>query len=195
MMTVSIILILVAALFWGVFIYNRLIKLKNETANAFAQIDVQLKRRHDLIPNLIDVAKKYMQHERETLEAVIAARNRSSVAANIAKMDPGAPQLMAAMGSAEALMGGAMGRLMAVMEAYPELKADGTLSELSEELASTENRIGFARQGFNDAVLSYNNVAQQFPGNLVAGAFSFGARAPLQSTQTEREREAVRVAF
>ena len=149
--------------FWAVGAYNRLVRLKNAIANAFGQIDVQLKRRYDLIPNLVEVAKKYLEHEAATLEAVIAARN---TARNAEQAVAGAPFNAAAMGAlagAETLLGGALGKLMAVVEAYPELKADQTMRELSEELASTENRIGFARQAYNDHVLEFNDAARQFP--------------------------------
>jgi LemA protein len=179
----------------GVGIYNRLVRLRNAIANAFGQIDVQLKRRYDLIPNLVEVARKYVQHERETLEAVIAARNQSQAAAAQARLNPAAASSMAALGSAEGLLGGALGRLMVVAEAYPELKADQTMRELSEELTSTENRVGFARQAYNDAALDFNNAAQQFPANLVAGLFGFAAAGMLQSTESAQERIAPTVKF
>jgi LemA protein len=178
---------------WGLGAYNRLVGRRNEIANAFAQIDVQLKRRHDLVPNLVETARKYLQHERETLEAVIATRNTARASADAARAKPADAQRIAALAGAEGALGGALGRLMAVAEAYPELKADATLRELSEELAHTENRIAFARQAFNDAVLDYNNAAQQAPANLIAGMFGFQAAAPLQATANDAERAAVKV--
>ncbi|NKE66521.1 LemA family protein [Ramlibacter sp. RBP-2] len=176
-------------------IYNRLVRLRNAIANAFAQIDVQLKRRYDLIPNLVETARKYLQHERDTLEAVIAARNQACAAAIAARRDPVAAASMTALGAAEGTLGSALGRLMVVAEAYPQLKADQTMRELSEELTSTENRVGFARQAYNDAVLDFNNGTGQFPANLIAGVFGFAPAAMLQSTQSEQERQAPRVQF
>ena len=179
----------------GVVTYNRLVRLRNAIANAFAQIDVQLKRRYDLIPNLVETARKYLQHERETLEAVTAARNQAFAAAGLARRSPAAAAPVAALDAAEGVLGGALGRLMAVVEAYPELKADQTMRELSEELTSTENRVGFARQAYNDTVLDFNNGAGQFPANLVAGLFGFSPAAMLQSTQSAQERQAPQVRF
>jgi LemA protein len=180
---------------WALGAYNRLVARRNEIANAFAQIDVQLKRRHDLIPNLVETARKYVQHERETLEAVIAARNTARSAADAARARPSDGDRITALAGAESALGGVLGRLMAVVEAYPELKADATLRELSEELAHTENRVAFARQAFNDSVLDYNNAAQQAPANLIAGVFGFKAAAPLQATANESERAPVKVQF
>jgi LemA protein len=180
---------------WALGAYNRLVARRNEIANAFAQIDVQLKRRHDLIPNLVETARKYVQHERETLEAVIAARNTARSAADAARARPSDGDRITALAGAESALGGVLGRLMAVVEAYPELKADATLRELSEELAHTENRVAFARQAFNDAVLDYNNAAQQAPANLIAGVFGFKAAAPLQATANESERAPVKAQF
>lgn len=180
---------------YAITVYNHLVRLRNAMANAFAQIDVQLKRRHDLVPNLVEVARKYLQHERETLEAVIAARNQARTAATQARAHPELAAGMLALGSAEGVLGGALGRLMAVAEAYPELKADQTMRELSEELQSTENRIGFARQAFNDAVLTFNDRAGQFPANLVAKVLGFAQAAMLESTESPEERKAPRVQF
>jgi LemA protein len=180
---------------WALGAYNRLVARRNEIANAFAQIDVQLKRRHDLIPNLVETARKYVQHERETLEAVIAARNTARSAADAARARPSDGDRITALAGAESALGGVLGRLMAVVEAYPDLKADATLRELSEELAHTENRVAFARQAFNDSVLDYNNAAQQAPANLIAGVFGFKAAAPLQATANESERAPVKVQF
>ena len=195
MSSVQIVSLIVLALLvlWAVSAYNRLVRLRNTIANSFAQIDVQLKRRYDLIPNLVDVARKYAAHERETLEAVTAARNQAKAAADTARGHPGAAGVVTGLAMAEQALSGAMSRLMAVVEAYPELKADQTLRELSEELTSTENKIGFARQVFNDSTLDYNNAAQQFPTNLMAGVFGFREAAMLQATTTDVERSPVRV--
>ena len=187
--------VLVTLALWMLAAYNRLVRNRNEIANAFAQIDVQLKRRYDLIPNLVDVARKYVQHERETLEAVIAARNSAKSAGDAARARPADPTRIGALAGAEGLLAGALKQLAVVVEAYPELKADATLRELSEELGHTENRIAFARQAFNDSVLDYNNAAQQAPTNLVAGVFGFKAAAMLEATTSDAERSAVKVAF
>jgi LemA protein len=178
---------------WMLAAYNRLVRHRNEIGNAFAQIDVQLKRRYDLIPNLVDVARKYVQHERDTLEAVIAARNGAKSARDAAAAKPVDAARIATLAGAESTLAGLMNKLNVVVEAYPELKADGTLGELSEELNHTENRIAFARQAFNDAVLAYNNAAQQAPTNLVAGLFSFRDAAMLEATANDAERAAPRV--
>jgi LemA protein len=180
---------------WILAAYNRLVRHRNEIGNAFAQIDVQLKRRHDLIPNLVEVARKYVQHERDTLEAVIAARNGARKASEAAASKPADAGRIAALGSAEDALAGMMSKLAVVVEAYPALKADASLRDLSEELNHTENRIAFSRQAFNDAVLDYNNAAQQAPTNLVAGLFGFKDAAPLQATTTEAERAPLRVAL
>jgi LemA protein len=185
--------VLVVLCLWALAAYNRLVRHRNEIGNAFAQIDVQLKRRYDLIPNLVDVAKKYVQHERATLEAVIAARNGAKKASESAAAKPADGVRIAALASAESTLAGLMNKLNVVVEAYPELKADDTLRELSEELNHTENRIAFARQAFNDSVLEYNNAAQQAPTNLIAGLFSFRDAAMLESTTKDVEREAPRV--
>ena len=185
--------VLVTLALWMLAAYNRLVRSRNEIANAFAQIDVQLKRRYDLIPNLVDVARKYVQHERDTLEAVIAARNTAKSAGDAARAKPADAGRIGALGGAEGALAGAMKQLAVVVEAYPELKADATLRELSEELGHTENRVAFARQAFNDSVLDYNNTAQQMPTNLVAGVFGFKPAAVLEATANEAERSAVRV--
>ncbi len=179
--------------FWGVGAYNRLVRLRNVIGNSFAQIDVQLKRRYDLIPNLVEVARKYAAHERETLEAVTAARNQAKSAADLARTRPTAAGAMTSLSMAEQVLGSAMTKLMAIVEAYPELKADQSLRELSEELTSTENKVAFSRQLFNDATLDYNNAALQFPTSLMANLFGFREAAMLQSTTSEAERAAVRV--
>lgn len=188
-------LVLGLGLVASVVLYNKLVRMRNAVSNAFAQIDVQLKRRYDLIPNLVDVAKKYVQHERETLEAVTSARNQAASAAKAAKADPGSVATLAALNTAEASLGGALARLMAVVEAYPDLKANASLGQLHEELTSTEGRISFARQGFNDAVLDYNNTAQQFPGSIIAGIFRFKEAAMLESTNSQEERQAIKISL
>ena len=187
--------VIAVLLFWAVGAYNRLVRLRNAIGNAFAQIDVQLKRRYDLIPNLVETAKKYLEHERETLEAVTAARNQARAAADVARGRPSDAGAMKSLGVAEQVLSGAMGRLMALVEAYPELKADQTLRELSEELTSTENKVAFSRQLFNDATLDYNNAAQQFPTSVLAGLFGFREAAMLQATTSDAERATVRVQF
>ncbi|MDO9253831.1 MAG: LemA family protein [Hydrogenophaga sp.] len=184
-----------ALVFWAVGAYNRLVRLKNAIANAFGQIDVQLKRRYDLIPNLVEVARKYLAHEAQTLESVIAARNQARSAEQSAAASPLNAGALGALAGAEQLLGGALGRLFAVAEAYPDLKADQTMRELSEELSSTENRIGFARQAYNDHVLEFNDAAAQFPTLIVARLFSFSTQSMLESTSNETERQTVKVSF
>ena len=176
-------------------IYNRLVELRNRIANAFGQIDVQLKRRHDLVPNLVEVARRYMEHESQTLQTVIAARSQAQDAAHAARQQPADARSIAALAAAEQGLMGSLGRLLAVAEAYPDLKADARMRELSEELTSTENRVGFARQAYNDAVLEFNNAAQAFPALIVARLFNFQPGAMLQSTASEEERQAPRVQF
>lgn len=195
MSTQSLVLMVVFALllFWAVGAYNRLVRLKNTIANAFGQIDVQLKRRYDLIPNLVEAAKKYLLHERETLEAVIAARNEARSASDAARSHPTRAPEVLALAAAEEALSGSLGRLFALAEAYPELKADDSIRELSEELTSTENKVAFARQAYNDAVLDYNNAQAQFPALLIARLFGFAASAMLRATETPAEREAVRI--
>ncbi len=189
-----VVLALVAVLvFWAVGAYNRLMRLRNLVANAFGQIDVQLKRRYDLIPNLVEVARKYLQHESQTLEAVISARNQAQKAEQSAAASPLSGPALGALAGAEQLLGGALGRLFAVVEDYPELKADQTLRELSEELTHTENRVGFARQGYNDQVLEYNNAALHFPTVIVARLLGFVPLDMLASTENDAERQSVRV--
>ena len=169
-------------IFWAVGAYNRLVRLKNVIANAFGQIDVQLKRRYDLIPNLVEAAKKYLQHERDTLEAVTLARNQARAASDAVRSRPASAQAVTALAAAEQALDGSLGRLFAVAEAYPELKADQTIRELTEELTSTENKVTFARQAFNDAVLDYNNAQGQFPAVVLARVFGFMPSAMLQAT-------------
>lgn len=187
--------ILALLLFWAVGAYNRLIRLRNEITNAFAQIDVQLKRRHDLIPNLVEVARKYLEHERDTLERVTAARAQVIAAADLVKTRPNSAGPIQSLSMAEGVLANAMTQFKAVIEAYPELKADQNMRELSEELTHTENKVAFSRQLFNDTTLDYNNAAHQFPTNVVANLFGFKTAAMLQATQTEAERAPVKVSF
>jgi len=176
-------------------IYNSLITFRNRYKNAFAQIDVQLKRRHDLIPNLIETVKGYIKHERETLEAVIMARNSAVTASRNAAGNPGEPEAMKALAGAEAQLTGTLGRLFALAENYPDLKANQNMLQLQEELASTENRVAFARQAFNDAVMVYNTRCEQFPTNLIAGTFGFRPAELLAPTESPEERNAPKVSF
>jgi LemA protein len=187
--------IIVAVVVWLISLYNGLVALRNRFKNAFAQIDVQLKRRYDLIPNLVETAKGYIKHERETLEAVIAARNSAQSANLKAAADPADAGAMKKMAAAEAGLSGALGRLFALSEAYPDLKANQTMMQLSEELTSTENKIAFSRQAYNDAVMSYNTAIQSFPDNFVAGFGSFKEAALLESTESPEEKKAVKVSF
>jgi LemA protein len=182
-------------IFWSVGAYNRLVRLKNIIANAFGQIDVQLKRRYDLIPNLVEAAKKYLSHERETLEAVINARNQAKSASDAVRSRPANALAVTTLAVAEQALSSSLGQLFALNEAYPDLKADETIRELSEELTSTENKVAFARQAFNDAVLDYNDAQGQFPAALIAKLFSFTPSAMLQATESEQERKTVRIAM
>jgi LemA protein len=186
--------IIVAVIAYGIAIYNNLVNLRNRVKNAFAQIDVQLTRRYDLIPNLVEAVKGYIKHERETLEAVIKARNAAVSSLDAAKADPSNAEAIKKLGAAEGLLGGALGRLFALSEAYPDLKANQNMMQFQEELASTENKVAFARQAFNDAVLSYNNAAQNFPNNTVAGMFRFET-ASFLDIDSEQKREVPEVAF
>lgn len=180
-MTGAIIFLVTALIivFYLVSIYNNLVTLRNRFKNAFAQIEVQLKRRYDLIPNLVETAKGYLKHERDTLEAVIAARNTALAGLQALKQDPGNAQAVAQLSGAEASLGQALGKLNVVMEAYPDLKANQNMMQLSEELTSTENKVSFARQAFNDAVMAYNNFKQSFPPVIFAGMFGHGQDASL----------------
>ena len=186
---------LIAALvIYAIAIYNGLVALRNRVKNAFSQIDVQLQRRYDLIPNLVETAKGYLKHERETLEAVITARNQAQAAASKAERDPTDGDAIRALAGAENLLGAAMGRFFALAEAYPDLKANQNMMQLTEELSSTENRIAFARQAYNDAVMSYNTKCESFPDNLVAGKFGF-KQAELLELEDKEARKAVKVTF
>ncbi len=186
--------VLVIAIIWLVKGYNRLISMRNRFKNSFAQIDVQLTRRYDLIPNLVETAKAYIKHERETLEAVISARNQAAAAAKQASSHPEDAGAIQKLTGAEGLLSGAMGRLFAVMENYPDLKANQNMMQLSEELTSTENRVAFARQAFNDSVMSYNTARESFPINFLAGAFLFKP-AQLLEIEDVRKREVPKVSF
>jgi LemA protein len=187
--------VIAVLIFWSVGAYNRLVRLKNIIANAFGQIDVQLKRRYDLIPNLVEAAKKYLSHERETLEAVINARNQAKSASDAVRSRPANALAVTTLAVAEQALSSSLGQLFALNEAYPDLKADETIRELSEELTSTENKVAFARQAFNDAVLDYNDAQGQFPAALIAKLFSFTPSAMLQATESEQERKTVRIAM
>jgi LemA protein len=187
--------VLAAAVVFAIAVYNRLVVLRNRFKNAFAQIDVQLKRRYDLIPNLVESVKGYMQHERGTLEAVIAARGAAVSAEGRAAAAPGDPAAMRALAQAEGVLGGALGRLLAVFEAYPDLKANQSVSNLQEELSSTENKVAFARQAYNDSVMEFNTQRETFPDNLFAGLFGFSAAELLQATESAEERQAPKVSF
>ena len=187
--------IIVLLVVWAIGIYNGLVTLRNRFKNAFSQIDVQLKRRYDLIPNLVETAKGYIKHERETLEAVTKARNQAVAAAQAAGANPGNPGAMQQLGQAEGALTGVLGRLLAVAESYPDLKANQNMLALQEELSSTENKVAFARQGYNDAVMEYNTRRESFPENIFAGMFGFTAAELLQATESAEERKAPQVKF
>ena len=188
---IALVVLLIASV---VAMYNRLVTLRNRYRNAFSQIDVQLKRRYDLIPNLVETAKGYLQHERGTLEAVIAARNQAVTAAGRAGQKPGDPEAMKELSGAEGVLTGALGRLFALAEAYPDLKANQTMATLMEELTSTENRVAFSRQGYNDAVMTYNTARETFPTLIVANSMGFQPAELFEIARAE-EREPVRVSF
>jgi len=187
--------IIAVAAVWAVMIYNGLVALRNRYKNAFSQIDVQLKRRYDLIPNLVEAVKGYMAHERGTLEAVIKARGSAVSAAQAAAAAPGDPAAMRGLAQAEGALGGALGRLLAVFENYPDLKANQNILQVQEELASTENKVAFARQGYNDAVMAYNTRRESFPDNVVAGLTGFNEAMLLEATESVEERKAPTVKF
>jgi LemA protein len=186
--------IVVVLIAWAVGIYNKLVNFRNRVKNAFAQIDVQLTRRHDLIPNLVEAVKGYMKHERETLDAVISARNSAVSNLETAKSDPANAEAMKQLGKSEGALGSALGRLFALAEAYPDLKANQNMMQFQEELASTENKVSFARQAFNDSVLAYNNAVENFPNNILAGIFRFETASFLE-IESEEMRAVPKVAF
>ncbi len=202
MSTTIIVLIVVAGiailglilLMWGVSIYNGLVAMRNRFKNSFAQIDVQLKRRYDLIPNLVEVAKGYLKHEHDTLEAVMAARSGAVSSQARAAADPTDPAAMKQLMVAEGALSGSLGRLFAVAEAYPDLKANTTMAQLSEELTSTENKVSFARQAYNDAVMAYNTDREVFPNSLFAGMFNFAPAVPFE-IEDAKEKQAPKVSF
>ena len=189
-----VVVLVVLPLLWVMGAYNRLVGLRNRFKNAFAQIDVQLKRRYDLIPNLVETAKGYIKHERGTLEAVVNARNIAAAASARAAQVPGDAAAMKELSGAESALTGVLGRLFALAEAYPDLKANTTMMSLMEELTSTENKVAFARQSYNDAVMVYNTARETFPSNLVAGMFDFAA-AELFVVEKPEERQAPKVQF
>ena len=190
-----VLIIIIGLAVWAVGIYNGLVALRNRYKNSFSQIDVQLKRRYDLIPNLVETAKGYLKHERETLEAVIKARNQAVAAAQGAAANPGNPAAMASLGQAEGALSGVLGRLFALAEAYPDLKANQNMLAIQEELTSTENKVSFARQAFNDSVMEYNTKRESFPDNVFAGMFGFGPAELLNATESAEERKAPKVSF
>ena len=191
MITLGVIVLLIL---YFIMMFNRLVALKNRFKNAWSQIDVQLKRRYDLIPNLVETSKAYLKHERETLEAVINARNGAASASQQVAADPGDAESVKSLIGAEAALTGAMGKFFALAEAYPDLKANQTLANLTEELSTTENKISFSRQAYNDSVMVYNTAIESFPGNIMAGMFKF-KEAALWSIEKAEEREAVKVSF
>ncbi len=193
LIVVAVVLLLIIVMVAGV--YNKLVSTKNRYQNAFAQIAVQLKRRYDLIPNLVETVKGYMAHERETLEAVIQARNQAASGLQAAASDPGDADAIQKLGTAERVLGGAMGRLLALSEAYPDLKASENMKQLTEELTSTENKVSFARQAFNDAVTTYNIYRQSFPAVILAGAFGHAQNASLLEFDRAAIAEVPKVSF
>jgi LemA protein len=190
----AILAIIVVIVLYGIAVYNGLVSGRNRYKNAFAQIDVQLTRRHDLIPNLVETAKGYMKHEKETLEAVINARNSAVSGLKSAMANPGDPQAMKQLSQAEQGLSGALGRLFALAESYPDLKASENMMQLSEELTSTENKVAFARQAYNDAVMEYNNRRETFPANQIADRFNFQP-AQLLEIEDVAKREVPKVSF
>ncbi len=194
---IVLLVVIVGGALWIMGVYNGLVTARNAFKNAFAQIDVQLQRRFDLIPNLVETARAYMGHERDTLEAVVAARSAAQAGLAAAKANPGDPQAMAQLATAQQQLNSGLGRLLVTVEAYPDLKANQNMMQLTEELTSTENKVAFARQAFNDAVMAYNNKREVFPSNMIAGAFNFAPAALLEIDAEKRDavREAPKVSF
>jgi len=186
--------VVVSLVIWGIYIYNNLVANRNGYRNAFAQIDVQLRRRYELIPNLVDTARAYMKHERETFESVTMARNQAASAAKVAAQDPSSPAALRSLAGAETQLGSMLGRMFALMENYPDLKANETMVRLMEELTSTENKVAFSRQAYNDAVMFYNNSVESFPNNLLSGYFRFNRAEQLELDVTVAH-EPVKVDF
>ncbi|MCU6434952.1 LemA family protein [Undibacterium sp. Jales W-56] len=196
MSALIVLLVIIAVVaFWAVGAYNRLVSLRNRFKNSFAQIDVQLKRRYDLIPNLVETAKGYMKHERETLEAVIAARNQAVTANTKAGSDPSDAAAVQQLAAAEGTLTASLGKMFALSEAYPDLKANENMMQLTEELTGTENKIAFSRQAYNDSVMQYNTSIEQFPGSVIANMCGFKPGELLQATESPEERKAVKVSF
>jgi LemA protein len=195
-MTTLLVLLGVAAaiVFYGIVLYNKLVSLRNRVKNGFSQIDVQLTRRHDLIPNLVEAVKGYMKHERETLDAVIQARNSAVSGLQVAAADPVNPKAIKQLGAAEGALNGALGRLFALAESYPDLKANQNMLQFQEELTSTENKVAFARQAFNDAVMNYNNSCESFPSSVIANNFNFKTAEFLEIEAPEK-RSVPKVSF
>jgi len=193
--TIVVLVVLALAAFYAAAIYNRLVTFRNRVRNGFAQIDVQLQRRYDLIPNLVESAKAYLAHERETLTQVIEARNQAKAAEEHAAQRPEDATRLRELTRAEGGLSSALGRLFALSESYPDLKADGTMRDLMEELSSTENKVSFARQHFNDAVMFYNTYREQFPNTLIAGPTGFAAAEQLELEDPQAARQPVRVSF
>ena len=187
--------IVVALALWAITIYNGLVALRNRFRNAFAQIDVQLRRRYDLIPNLVEAVRGYLKHERQTLEAVTQARGSAVSAAQRAAAAPGDATAMQGLAQAEGALGGALGRLIAVFESYPDLKANHNVLDLQEELSSTENKVAFARQAYNDSVMQYNTKRESFPDNVFAGMFAFAPAELLQASESAEQRAAPKVSL
>ncbi len=187
--------IVLAIVFWAISVYNNLVSFRNRFKNAFAQIDVQLKRRYDLIPNLVETVKGYMKHERETLEAVISARNQAVIANNKAGLNPADASAVQQLSAAEGTLTASLGKMFALSEAYPDLKANENMMQLTEELTGTENKIAFSRQAYNDSVMQYNIAVEQFPGSIFANMFGFRTGELLQSIEAPEERKAVKVSF